>query len=82
MISFDSRRAIAADDPLMTTVLLVDGKEFRATGWKGTAERPHHREGILRFPDAGSNPNAVEVRMQRKDEPAPRVFRWTGAELG
>lgn len=80
-VSFDSPRKVPADDPRTTTVLLVDGKEFRASGWKASTARPHRREGVLSFPDAGASASVVEVRMQRANERSPRVFRWKGPEL-
>lgn len=80
-ISFDATREVPADDVGATTLLVVDGKEFNATGWKTTTARRHHREGVLSFPDAGSSAKVVELRMQRQGEKSARVFRWKDAEL-
>ena len=37
----------------------------------------HHRKGVLRFAPIAPVPDAVELRLQRPGESAPRSFTWT-----
>jgi len=46
------------------------------TGWKGDAPGGHHRNGVLSFKALTPMPKAIELRIQRQGEKAPRVFRW------
>jgi hypothetical protein len=51
-------------------------KNVRPTGWKGDASGGHHRMGVLSFKALTPPPTALELRIQRVGEKAPRVFRW------
>ncbi|MDH4189137.1 MAG: hypothetical protein OEW21_02880 [Betaproteobacteria bacterium] len=65
------------DDLLKTAVLAADGGAASApVGWEGDAAGGHHRKGVLRFAALASSSAAIELRIQRPGEPAPRVFRW------
>ena len=65
-------------DDLTRTATLVDasGKPQRPTGWQGSAAGGHHRSGMLRFKPLSPRPDALELRMARPGETAPRTFRW------
>jgi len=67
------------DDDLSHTVALVDaaGKPHAPIAWEGDPAGGHHRHGVLKFAALAPRPQALEVRMQRPGEPAPRTFRWT-----
>lgn len=80
-VRFETVREVPADNVQGTTVLIVDGKEYKPTGWKIATAGVHRREGVLSFPGAGSSAKLVEVRMQREGEKSARVFRWKDAEL-
>lgn len=66
-------------DDLARTATLVDasGKSQQPTGWEGSAAGGHHRSGVLRFKPLSPRPDALELRMVRPGETAPRTFRWT-----
>jgi len=66
------------DDDLAKTAVLVDGagKKYSAAGWEGDPAGGHHRKGVLRFKPLSPPPAAIEMRIQRAGEAAPRSFRW------
>jgi hypothetical protein len=67
------------NDDLVRTTYIVNraGKKKEApTGWKGDAAGGHHRKGVLSFKAITPPPTALELRIQRVGEKAPRVFRW------
>jgi hypothetical protein len=65
------------DDLASEAVLVADGSPpRRALGWKGSAPGGHHRSGALSFPGSKQTPAVMELRIQRRDEGSPRVFRW------
>lgn len=65
-------------DDLARTATLVDsaGKHYPAAGWDGDPAGGHHRKGVLRFKAQSPRPDALELRIQRQGESAPRTFRW------
>jgi len=66
-------------DDLARTAYIVDRagkKNLRPTGWEGDTPGGHHRKGVLRFQALTPAPKAIELRIQRAGEKAPRVFRW------
>ena len=65
-------------DDLATTATLItaDGRQFKPVAWTGAAPGGHHREGVLEFAVPQPWPNAVELKLGRKGEAAPRSFRW------
>ncbi len=66
------------NDDLVSTATLVtaDGREIRPLAWTGAAPGGHHREGLLEFAVTAPWPNAIELKLVRPGEVAPRVFRW------
>lgn len=66
-------------DDLTRTVKLVDtvGKEQPPVGWEGAPAGGHHRSGVLKFKPVSPRPVALELRMVRPGETAPRTFRWS-----
>jgi len=54
----------------------VGGTPHRPTGWEGDPPGGHHRKGVLRFAPITPVPDAVELRIQRPGESAPRTFQW------
>jgi len=65
-------------DDLMKSAVLLDGSGglYTPLAWDGAAPGGHHREGILRFKPISPQPQAIELRIQRPGESAPRAFRW------
>lgn len=76
-VVLDTHSQELADD-LVKTAVLVDGagRETKALGWEGAAPGGHHREGVLRFAAIQPFPAAIELRISRSGEGAPRSFRW------
>ena len=76
-VVLDTHSADLSDD-LARGALLVDdrGAEYRAAGWRGDPPGGHHRKGTLDFAPVAPQPAAIELRIQRPGEPAPRAFRW------
>jgi hypothetical protein len=65
-------------EDLMQVAVLADGQggQSRALSWDGDKPGGHHRSGILKFRAPSPMPDAVEVRIARPGEVAPRVFSW------
>ncbi len=77
-VSLDSLKQELGDD-LMHTAYLVNRaakKNDGAIAWKGDAAGGRHREGVLSFKALAPPPTAIELRIQRVGEKAPRLFRW------
>jgi hypothetical protein len=68
----------ALEDDLAHSATLVDaaGKQHAALGWDGDPAGGHHRRGVLRFKALSPRPDALELRILRAGETAPRTFRW------
>lgn len=65
------------DDMVNTaTLITADGREIKPIAWIGGAPGGHHREGLLEFSMTAPWPNAIELKLERQGEAAPRVFRW------
>jgi hypothetical protein len=80
-VVLDTHTQELSDDLTKSSVLVVDGREFGATGWVGAGPGGHHREGVLKFAAPERPATSIELRIQRAGEAAPRVFRWEGAAL-
>ncbi|MBE0627912.1 MAG: hypothetical protein IH606_24220 [Burkholderiales bacterium] len=65
-------------EDLAKAVILVsdDGASRAPLGWEGAPPGGHHRKGVLRFKAITPQPQAIELKLQRPGEPAPRLFRW------
>jgi hypothetical protein len=65
-------------DDLARTATIVDaaGKQYPAVGWEGDPPGGHHRKGVLRFKARSPRSDALELRILRQGETAPRTFRW------
>lgn len=65
------------DDLAKSAVLVGDGGvQVAASGWQGDPPGGHHRKGVLRFAAPSPVPAAIELRVARPGEQAPRAFRW------
>lgn len=80
-VVLDTHSASLDDDLAATSVLVADGREIAPLRWEGAAPGGHHREGVLQFPGQPQPAAALELRIQRSNEAAARVFRWDGAAL-
>ena len=76
-IVLDTHSADLDDDLAKTAVLLAEPAVRQLpVAWEGAGPGGHHREGVLRFKSIAPMPQAIELRIQRAGEPAPRSFRW------
>jgi len=67
------------NDDLVRTSHLINraaGKNVVPTAWTGDAPGGRQRQGVLSFKAIKPLPGAIELRIQRIGEKAPRVFRW------
>jgi hypothetical protein len=71
---FDTH-TVALDTDIAATASLVAGNvEHRNGTWDGDGAGGHHREGVLRFPDAQPGDDGFELHIDGFDEPI--AFRW------
>ena len=65
-------------DDLLNATALVDetGNGQRPIAWQGSPPGSHHREGLLRFNAPESRPETITLRLERPNEPEPRIFMW------
>ncbi|SFC25390.1 hypothetical protein SAMN05216344_11278 [Polaromonas sp. OV174] len=76
-VVLDTHSADLSDDLVQSAILTTDdGRIFKPTGWLGAPPGGHHREGVLAFDVPAPRPGAIELRIDRPGEPAPRLFRW------
>lgn len=66
------------NDDLMNAAVLstADGATSAPVAWQGDPPGGHHRKGALRFKAPKPGTKAIELRILRPGEPAPRIFRW------
>ncbi|ABM36572.1 hypothetical protein [Polaromonas naphthalenivorans] len=76
-VVLDTHSADLSDDLSQSATLTTDdGRTFKPTGWLGAPPGGHHREGVLAFEVPAPRPGAIELRIDRPGESAPRIFRW------
>jgi hypothetical protein len=64
------------EDLAKSSRLIDDGIGYSPMGWEGTPPGGHHRKGLLQFKPISPQPQAVELQIRLRGEPAPRSFRW------
>jgi len=73
----DSHSSELGDDLVTAaTLITADGREIKPVAWTGAAPGGHHREGLLEFAMTAPWPGAIELKLLRPGEAAPRAFRW------
>lgn len=76
-VVLDTHSADLSDDLANSATLTTDdGRTFKPTNWQGSPPGGHHREGVLVFDGPAPRPGAIELRIDRPGESAPRIFRW------
>ena len=76
-ISLKTHSGELSDDLVQSAALTTDdGRTLKPARWAGTAPGGHQREGVLSFEVLAPRPSAVELRIARPGESAPRTFRW------
>lgn len=77
-IVLDTHSADLSDDLTQSaTLFTADGRSLRPMNWTGAGPGGHHRVGVLAFDVPAPPPGALELRIVRPGESAPRTFRWT-----
>lgn len=75
-LAFNTHTQDLSDEPAKTATLVAGAKTAKPIEWRGDGPGGHHRKGLLRFNAITPVPAALELRLQRPGESAPRVFRW------
>lgn len=77
-VALDTHSQDLTDDLAKTAVLAgADGTRTVPSAWERDPKSDgHHVAGLLRFAPIRPRPAAIELRIQREKESAPRVFRW------
>ncbi|MBE0625764.1 MAG: hypothetical protein IH606_13230 [Burkholderiales bacterium] len=77
-VSLSTHSQELSDDLLRTAFILdrAGNRKLVPTVWTGDAPGGHHRKGVLSFKALTPLPKAIELRVQRASEKAPRLFRW------
>lgn len=76
-VVLDTHSADLSDDLTQSATLTTDdGRMLKPVSWVGAAPGGHHREGVLAFDVPAPQPSAIELRIDRPGESAPRTFRW------
>lgn len=76
-VVLDTHSADLSDDLTQSATLTTsDGRTLKPSSWTGAAPGGHHREGVLRFDIPPPRPTAIELKIVRPGESAPRSFRW------
>ena len=76
-VVLDTHSADLSDDLTQSATLTTDdGRTLKPVSWTGAAPGGHHREGVLAFEVPAPRPTAIELRIVRPGESAPRTFRW------
>jgi hypothetical protein len=71
---FDTHTVTLDTDIPSAAWLVARDTEHRDGIWVGDGPGGHHREGVLRFPDAQPGEGGFELRLDGFDEPI--AFRW------
>ena len=77
-VSLSSRSQDLRDDLARIAYIVnrAGKRDEMPVGWDGDAPRGRRREGVLSFRALTPSPAAIELRIQRAGEAAPRMFRW------
>ena len=76
-VVLDTHSADLSDDLAKSALLTThDGRTFRPTEWLGAPPGGLYREGVLAFDVTAPRPGAIELRIDRLGESAPRTFHW------
>lgn len=76
-IVLDTHSADLSDDlPQSASLTTGDGRSFKPVRWTGSPPGGHHRQGVLAFEVPAPPPAALELKIVRAGESAPRTFRW------
>ena len=75
-VAFDARGRRLDDQVMEDFILVGDGQIVRPLAWEGQGAATGHRAGVLKFIAIRPRPKDLELRLARKGEAKPRVFRF------
>ena len=75
-VAFDGRGRRMDDRVMEDFVLVGDGQIVKPLGWEGQGAAVGHRAGVLKFIAIRPRPKELELRLARRGEAKPRVFRF------
>lgn len=76
-VVLDTHSADLSDDLAQSATLITsDGRTLKPSSWTGAGPGGHHREGVLTFDIPAPRPTAIDLKIARPGESAPRSFRW------
>jgi len=75
-VVFDARGRKFEDEVMESFVLEGDGHTVKPLAWEGQKAAVGHRAGVLKFIAIRPRPKDLELRLVRKGEAKPRVFRF------
>jgi hypothetical protein len=79
-IAFDGRGQRLDEEMLQVVVLTGDGRTIQPLAWEGAGPGTGHRAGVLKFVAMHPRPKQLELRILRKGEASPRLFRFAFGE--
>jgi len=69
--------ALGEDMVAVSTLKDNEGREYRATAWRGSVPGGHHRTGVLEFPDLRNNTASITLILKGIAKVPERIFAWT-----
>lgn len=75
-VAFEGRGRKLDDEVMENFVLLGDGHRIKPLAWEGQKAATGHRAGVLKFIAIQPRPKDLELRLERKGEAKPRIFRF------
>ncbi len=75
-VAFDARGRKLDDEVMEDFVLVGGGHIVKPLAWEGQGAATGHRAGVLKFIAIRPRPKELELRLARKGEAKPRVFRF------
>ena len=75
-VAFEGRGRRMDDQVMEDFVLVGDGHIVKPLAWEGQQATTGHRAGVLKFIAIQPRPKELELRLARRGEAKPRVFRF------
>lgn len=75
-VAFDGRGRKLDDEVMENFVLVGDGHTVLPLAWEGQPAATGHRAGVIKFIAIRPRPKELELRLVRKSEARPRIFRF------
>ena len=78
-IKMDTHSVELSEDMVESSVLIVNGGEYKPVIWEGDLPGGHHREGILKFGPTSPRPESIILRIRQIGGIDEQDFVWTTA---